>query len=217
MLPLTQSVQWSVIRFTCVPNGSCILPDLLPMKEAEEHALAVSFAFLLSIDQSRNLVPTELDMRGSTWQVFLLYALAVVRVCLLNQSGGRMMTVVEARAEQATCAAAPNTLSFECDNKCDESIPCWLNTTASTTNCTYHCFTEVYVDATDFMFLIPFGEWTRAHMTTPVTTTELAPTGDTGNYSSANNDVLESIATMKLRNSTETVYDNSSAMRSSDC
>uniref|UniRef100_K3X7J3 Leucine-rich repeat-containing N-terminal plant-type domain-containing protein n=1 Tax=Globisporangium ultimum (strain ATCC 200006 / CBS 805.95 / DAOM BR144) TaxID=431595 RepID=K3X7J3_GLOUD len=74
-------------------------------------------------------------------------------------------------------------------------------------NCTYFCYSGIYVGSTSsFMFLIPFGNWTRDHMTTPVAPAVLTPVGDTGNYSWANNNILESISTMKLRAATDSVF-----------
>ncbi|KAF1336326.1 Tkl protein kinase, partial [Globisporangium splendens] len=116
--------------------------------------------------------------------------------------------LVAARAAAATCAAPAKTLSFECDNKCGEpTTPCWLNVSASATNCTYFCYSGIYVgSASSFMFLIPFGNWTRDRLTTPVAPAVLTPVGDTGNYSWASNNILESISTMKLRAATDSVF-----------
>lgn len=134
---------------------------------------------------------------------------AVLLACLVVfQSGGNeKVTLVEARAELATCEAPAKTMSFACDNKCAESVPCWLNVTASASVCTYLCYTGIYVDTTSFMFLVPFGNWTRDRMSTPVSLATLSPVGDTGNYSWANNNVLERITTMKLRSTTDSVYE----------
>lgn len=147
-----------------------------------------------------------LAMHSSASWIMLLQAATVALAYPFIHGCNDM--AVEARAELATCAAPPNTLSSECDSKCAESTPCWLNVTASTTNCSYLCYNGAYVDtsATSFMFLVPFGEWTRAHLTTSISAAALSPIGDTESYSYANNDILESITTMKLRNTTDYVY-----------
>lgn len=111
------------------------------------------------------------------------------------------------------CAAPPKTLTYSCGNVCaDASTPCWLNSTASTSNCVYKCYSQIYDYADRFIILIPYGTWKSPQELAYTATLAPGPAsqytevvGDTKNYTWTSNDQLEKIEALKLRSTTTSV------------
>lgn len=125
---------------------------------------------------------------------------------LLGLLGGGDVTSMVAATSQAaeiTCTVPAKTLTFECDDGCNEFSPCWLNSTAakSTTTCNYQCY-NIYgtKNPTTFIFLVPYGEWEseqeRAGLVNAVA--DQGATQDTADYISKSNDLLDTIDTLQL-------------------
>ncbi|KAF1336325.1 Tkl protein kinase, partial [Globisporangium splendens] len=137
------------------------------------------------------------------------YALAAASIALVSLGGiptttsGAQMVAASAQVAEATCTVPAKTLTFECDNLCDEFQPCWMNSSAkSTTSCPYECY-NIYdstYNPSTFVFLVPYGKWTSAQEQAGVTPKVAAQgaTMDTANYISKSNDLLETIDTLEL-------------------
>uniref|UniRef100_K3X7J4 Uncharacterized protein n=1 Tax=Globisporangium ultimum (strain ATCC 200006 / CBS 805.95 / DAOM BR144) TaxID=431595 RepID=K3X7J4_GLOUD len=121
-----------------------------------------------------------------------------------STTSGVQMVAASAQLAEVTCTVPAKTLTFECDDLCDELQPCWYNSSApkSTTSCPYECY-SMYNSAynpTTFVFLVPYGKWTSAQEQageTPKVAAQGA-TKDTANYISKSNDLLENIDTLQL-------------------
>ncbi|KAF1336456.1 Tkl protein kinase, partial [Globisporangium splendens] len=142
-------------------------------------------------------------MRKSASWSFRAQIVALVLVSLSLQ--GSTDLTVEALAE-TTCAAPAKTLSFVCDNKCADSVPYRLTSTATSTACTYTCYSEVYYNRDmSFTFLIPFGSSTKASVSSPA--------GNTVVYANASNDDLNNVTALKLKSTVASVYDCDYSLR----
>lgn len=127
-------------------------------------------------------------------------------------------------AAAANCTIPAKTLTFDCGGTCDSHVPCWLNTTKSTTSCNLECLTDIYYYEPDssgsgsettgskrenFVLLVPFGSQKsiqeQAEVARETGQSRMLNISADAQFTMINDDYLDTIQTLNLSNETTTV------------
>lgn len=109
----------------------------------------------------------------------------------------------------ADCAIAAKTLTFDCSSSCASYMPCWLNTTVSTSSCKVECLAHVYnTKKTAFSLLIPFGSQKSIQELADTGPSRVVATNDEDDFATINDDYLDTINQLNFTSSTTELYVN---------
>lgn len=109
----------------------------------------------------------------------------------------------------ADCVIAAKTFTFDCGGKCDSYVPCWLNTTVSTSSCEVECLTDVYnTKKTAFSLLIPFGSQKSIQELADTGPSKMVATNDEDDFATINDDYVDMIKQLNFSSSTTELYVN---------
>lgn len=124
----------------------------------------------------------------------------------MNKLVALVVAVAAVTARQAvglTCVLPTKTLTFQCDSKCSTNVPCWFNTTTSTTTnkCEFTCLPSVIATSQQyalFLLLVPFGTWKSAQQTAANPPLKALAKSDEAKYLSLSNNYLDAVDSIPL-------------------
>ncbi|TYZ67403.1 hypothetical protein PybrP1_007079 [[Pythium] brassicae (nom. inval.)] len=113
-------------------------------------------------------------------------------------------------ADAQSCPLPTKTLTYECNSKCDNGVPCWFNTTTpeTTRKCEFTCLPTIISIALldpSFVLLVPFGTWKSPKQNAADVEAPPGEFNDLVQFVNLNNDFLDTVDAIPASVKTHTV------------